>query len=201
MQLINNDNEIIAISPEEYDQETDANDHHDTVEAFIDQLVIGEKIFVVEHILLRPRKIVSDQDKEQDVLLSVCLDKDCNLCGNEDPYSFRITIVLNGEYGIANNGIAFRKFAEKTIRKETPAHLGVKICWVSENQLLEFESAYCAWLEELAKEESDNILLRQRLITLLKVFKNLKSVYPQATLHDCIDGDDENPVTLDNTII
>src|SRR5690554_5102028 len=36
---------------------------------------------------------------------------------------------------------------------------------------------------------------------LVYLFSRLKSVYPAATLHDCEDGDDDNPVSLDNSII
>ena len=191
----------IAESPETFNQQADADLRRDLIAGFIAQIYQGEKIFVVEHILLRPRNSPSLTIPEGDPFLDICVEKDCKFCGQEDPYSFRITIVLNGEYGVANGGMAFRRFAEKTIRLETPAHLGVKICWVSQEQLTEFEAAYCKWLAELAKESPDNLTLHQRLSQLLEIFKNLKSVYPAATLHDCIDGDDENRVFLNHTII
>ena len=200
VQLENNVGDIIATSPTTFILETVANDAKDKIEAFVDKVVLSEKVYVVEHILLRPRNapsIIMDGDP----FLPICIAKDCNLCGEEDPYSFRITVVLNGEQGVANTGIAFRRFAEKTIRLETPAHLGIKICWVSEEQLQEFETDYCDWLTELAKAEPDKLQLQIKLIKLLGTFNNLKSVYPQATLHDCEDGDDENRVRLNSTII
>lgn len=200
VQLENNDGDIIATSPVTYAMETEANDAKDAIEAFVDKVVLSEKVFVVEHILLRPRNAPS-LVMDGDPFLPICIPKDCNLCGEEDPYSFRITVVLNGEQGVANSGIAFRRFAEKTIRLETPAHLGVKICWVSEEQLKEFETDYCDWLTELAKAEPGKLQLQNKLIKLLETFNNLKSVYPQATLHDCEDGDDENRVRLNSTII
>ncbi|MCK8521385.1 hypothetical protein M0D21_07395 [Aquimarina sp. D1M17] len=199
--LENNSNEIIAAGPDKFAVEADANTQKNLIEAFIDQIVLSEKVYVVEHILLRPRNLPSVSIPEGDPLLPICIEKDCNLCGEEDPYSFRITVVLNGEQGVSNSGIAFRKFAEKTIRMETPAHLGVKICWVSEEQLIEFETAYCDWLSELAKPDPDKLSLHIKLEKLIEIFKNLKSVYPQATLHDCEDGDDENRVRLNSTII
>jgi hypothetical protein len=160
-----------------------------------------EKIFIVEHLLLRPRNIPGTTFPEGDPLLSICIPDDCSACGEEDPYSFRLTVVLNGEEGIANSGIEFRRFAEQTIRTEVPAHLGVKICWVSKEQLLLFEQVYCDWLSELAKEEPDPVQLHQKLGALLEVFIQLKSVYPKASLHDCVDGDDTNRVYLNQTII
>jgi len=108
---------------------------------------------------------------------------------------------MNGEAGLANSGIAFRRFAEDTIRMEIPAHLALKICWVSNLQLEKFEQLYCAWLNELAKNEQDTLALHTKLTLLLDEFIKLKSVYPKASLHDCADGNDENRVYLDQTII
>jgi hypothetical protein len=192
---------ILAKAPNTFVSEADAVIFKTIIEDFIDKILWSEKVFVVEHILLRPRNLPSAEIPNGDPFLPICIEKDCNLCGEEDPYSFRITVVLNGEQGITNNGIAFRKFAEKTIRLETPAHLGIKICWVSEEQLKAFEKQYCLWLSELAKPNPDKIALHQELVKLIEIFKHLKSVYPQATLHDCIDGDDENRVRLNSTII
>ncbi len=53
----------------------------------------------------------------------------------------------------------------------------------------------------------DNWEMASRLPNLSILLKNgaystkLKSVYPPAKLHDCVDGDDSNRVFLDNTII
>ena len=112
-----------------------------------------------------------------------------------------MTIVLNGEDGLANKGIEFRRFAEQTIRMETPAHIGLKVCWVSQKDLEEFGALYCNWLSELAKPQPDDVTLHNRLVDLLKVFTDLNNVYPQATLHDCVDGNDDNRVFLGSTAI
>jgi hypothetical protein len=141
----------------------------------------------------------------QDPLLPICIPPppECNTdtCGEEDPYSFRMTVVMNGELGIVNSDIVFRRFAEKTIREEVPAHLGVKICWVSTEQFNEFQQRYCKWLEELAKETPDAKELKLRFKDLMNVFVKLKNVYPEARLHDCVDGNDENRVLLGQTVI
>lgn len=154
-----------------------------------------DKIFVVEHLLFRPRR------QDLDPLLPICILPGCDACGDEDPYSFRLTVVLSGEGGNANSGIEWRRYAEKAIRTEVPAHLAAKICWVSKAQLADFQAVWCAWLAELAKDPLDKALLAGRLESLLTVFNALKSVYPPATLHDCVDGNDENRVFLDQTII
>ena len=160
-----------------------------------------EKIFIVEHLLLRPHNKPGTLLPEGDPLLSICIGPDCDVCGEEDPYSFRLTIVMNGETGLANSGIVFRRFAEQTIRKEIPAHLALKVCWVSTIQLKEFETKYCAWLAELSKPEPGTVTLSNLLKDLLTVFTALKNIYPAASLHDCVDGDDENRVYLNQTII
>jgi hypothetical protein len=164
------------------------------------RILAEEKIFIVEHILLRPNKQTAEYPYT-DPLLSICVPDDCDFCGEDDPYSHRFTIVMNGEEGLANSGIDFRRFAEKTIREQAPAHLGLKICWVSSEQLIEFEKRWCAFLKEKAKAETDAAELNTKLVALLSAFENLKSVYPDAYLHDCEDGDDQNRVFLDQTII
>jgi hypothetical protein len=52
-----------------------------------------ENFYCLEHILLRPfnSKTFSDDD-----LLSVCLNDECDDIANNDPYSFKATIVLPG---------------------------------------------------------------------------------------------------------
>jgi hypothetical protein len=200
--LTNPANEIIATRKQVFNKKADADAAAKEIIEFGKKLLAADKVFVVEHLLLRPRNIPSPPNfPNGDPLLTICIPGNCELCGEEDPYSFRLTVVLSGETGIANSGIEFRKFAEKTIRMEVPAHLGVKICWVSNKQLHEFEQVYCAWLAELAKPEPNDLLLHQKLTALLLVFEQLKSVYPEARLHDCVDGDDSNRVFLDNTII
>lgn len=194
--------EIIATRKQAFETKAAAEIARDEIIAFGKKLIAADKVYVVEHLLLRPRNVPSPPDFPQgDPLLTVCIPGDCELCGDEDPYSFRITVVLSGETGIANSGIEFRRFAEQTIRLEVPAHLAVKICWVSNEQLAEFEKLYCDWLSELAKPEPDKVALHLKLKAVLLVFEQLKSVYPEARLHDCIDGDDSNRVFLDHTII
>lgn len=205
---------IIAAHPKTFKKESSAKAQKDALIKFADTIVASEKIFIVEHILIRPHHKPEDILKpfpppgysENDSLLPVCVADDCEFCGEEDPYSFRLTIVMNGNGGLANAGIAFRRFAEQTIRKEVPAHLGVKICWVPDKDdsnidLTHFKTAWCDYLAELAKEAPVPLALYNKLVAFLKIFKALKSVYPPASLHDCADGNDENRVYLNQTIL
>lgn len=200
IQLLDAAANVIANHPATYANQADAEAARDAIIKFGTSLLAADKVYVVEHLLLRPR-FTPSQVPGGDPLLTICIPDNCELCGEEDPYSFRLTVVLSGHSGIANSGIEFRRFAEATIRKEVPAHLALKICWVSDEQLLRFEKLYCDWLSELAKEEPVMLTLHDKLTLLLAEFEALKSVYPEARLHDCIDGDDSNRVFLDNTII
>jgi hypothetical protein len=95
-------------------------------EAFRDELIgwtANERAIVVEHLLLRPKFA-------GDALYPLCTDGSCNLCGDEDPYSFRLTFVMAGWTAPYNTNLELRRFADRTIRQETPAHLLAKICWV-----------------------------------------------------------------------
>ncbi len=90
---------------------------------FATAILEKERLYIVEHLLLRPKF-------PGDALLPVCLNSDCILCGEEDPYSFRLTYVFQGELEPFSLDIDLRRFADNTVRKETPAHLLPKICWV-----------------------------------------------------------------------
>lgn len=201
LNLVDDAGEVIATRKQHFKTKQEAETAREEIIAFAQKLLVTEKIFIVEHVLMRPRNIPGIQFPDGDPLLSVCLDAGCSDCDERDPYSFRITVVLNGEDGLANKGMEFRRFAEQTIRMETPAHLGLKICWVSRKELEAFSQLYCLWLAELARPEPDAATLHSRLDALLKVFTNLNNVYPQATLHDCIDGNDDNRVFLGHTAI
>jgi hypothetical protein len=154
-----------------------------------------DRVFVVEHLLLRPRRV------NLDPLLPICIPPGCEICGEEDPYSFRLTVVICGEGGVENSRIDWRRFAENAVGMEVPAHLAAKICWVSKDQMDAFQNVWCAWLVELAKDAPAKAVLAGLLEDLLDVFNKLKSVYPPASLHDCIDGNDENRVFLNQSII
>lgn len=98
-------------------------------------ILYKERIYIVEHLLLRPKF-------PGDAVMPICLDKNCKeLCGEEDPYSFRITYVMQGKLKPFSLDIDLRRFADETIRKETPSHLLPKICWVGNDVCLKWEDS------------------------------------------------------------
>ncbi|HEY9046758.1 MAG TPA: hypothetical protein VIN08_12725 [Ohtaekwangia sp.] len=176
----------IATGALEFDTFSDAEDRIDEIVEFATKYLTDEPFIFIEHILLRPHV-------DTDALLSVCVDSNCKFCGEEDPYSYQVTFVFNGESELIQDHFEFRRFAERTIRAELPAHVMAKICWVEKTVYDVFEKAYCYWLNAEKDEKS------AALKALIEAFNNLKSIYPPPVLHDCIDGNDENRVFLNQT--
>lgn len=149
-----------------------------------------EGMFLVENTLLLPSQ--DDQPPASPPLsppaasyngfLPICVDDNCKDCDDKDPYSFRIGVVLPA-YAPRFLNLGFRQFSEQTIRMEAPAHAFVKICWVSNEQLVEFQDAYKDWLRVKAGQSVDvgNVKLNR----FIAIYTALKTVYPVARLEDC----------------
>lgn len=180
-----------------------------------------EGMFVVEHILLKPlfANDTTEPDPEAEdpkyLFMPICTD-DCTSCQPIDPYSFRVTVVLPGwTYRFSNPD--FRNFLEELIRKEIPAHILARICWIGnrknevkdkENEMLRFEKAYKRFLLEKAKPEpKPGTKQYKRFIKILTEFidilSKLNSIYPSGKLIDCDDEDDplEGRIILGRTNI
>jgi hypothetical protein len=107
-----------------------------------------------------------------------------------DPYSFWISIVLPywpQRFQNAN----FRKFFEETLRREAPAHLGLRICWLDPKQMFDFERRYRAWLEAFSGSEACN--LQAAHSDLIDILFGMTTVYPPARLQggECGAGGNE----------
>lgn len=90
----------------------------------------GERTLVVEHILLRPKFI-------GDALYPACCEDGCSTCGSADPYSFRLTYVMPGWTVQYTDNLDLRRYADRTIERETPSHLLAKTCWVGNDGYVE----------------------------------------------------------------
>jgi hypothetical protein len=132
----------------------------------------AERLCVIENILLRPRP-----DTKVDEFLPVCPGPDCG-----DPYSHLLHIVLPAEAGRFAN-MDFRNFAEDVIRRETPAHLLPKICWVSDEDMQRIEKAWAAWRALLAGTNTTG--RKDKFAELRDALYEAKNVYPERTLADC----------------
>lgn len=159
---------------------------------FLHQKYSNEGFFVVEHLLLRPRKA-------GDVFLPVCMERDCGNLEDADPYSCRMSIILPAwSRRFAN--FEFRQFVEKTLRLETPAHIQPRICWVDQVQMSVFEKAYRKWLE-LHADGGVSAEHDQALADLVTALSGLRSVYPAAALSECDSEEGRNPFILDRNIL
>ena len=170
-----------------------------------------EGLHLVEHLLLRPRftpPIFMGKDPEEVYkLMQVCLADDCKFCGEEDPYSFRVSVLLPF-WPERFRDMNFRRFFEKTIRTEAPAHVSLKICWLNYTSMSQFETIYKEWLEALDAWGSDlfrnnfakQTKLREANNKMVSFLATVHSEYPEARLHDCETGV-TNPVMLNNTVL
>lgn len=147
---------------------------------------------IAEHLLLRPVH-------EGDSLLSVCLAENCEHCGDEDPYSFKVSVVLP-YWPKRFENMHFRNYMESLFRSEAPAHVFLKICWVDKEEMAKFETAYAAWIKAKTTYfktlPSPSVAAQQAYSAALKdltdTLENLRTDFPVATLHDCKDRDEEN---------
>ena len=146
-----------------------------------------EGMYVVENILLRPDLPAHPGDP----FLPICPDPNCAECYDSDPYSYRIHIILPA-YGPRFGDIDFRRWAERVIREETPAHIQPKICWISIEDMGFVEARYEAWIRLRAgllnlSESGRMALLNGFIGDLFRV----KNVYPAESLHECTDPESE----------
>ena len=145
---------------------------------------------LVEHVL-----------EVRDSLFPIHLDQDCEACQQEDTYSCVATVVLPYWPGRFPN-MEMRRFTERTLRQEAPAHILLNICWLSCSHMHELEQKYKKWLLEISRGEpnlySQSIALRELIETLTKA----RNVYPHGKLHDCESDDSyEGAVLLNQTFL
>ena len=155
-----------------------------------------EGLHLVEHILLRPLQAHADETFLS--LREVVRGNDGKLSMvGADNYSFVATVVIPG-WPVRSQDMSFRRFFEKTIRMETPAHVFLRIKWVSIPQMREFESAFKKWLEstfasskapdQLEKRED----ARRELVDILNKLRNVTARLASGT-------DVDHPVILGQT--
>jgi hypothetical protein len=93
------------------------------------------------------------------------------------------------------------------IRNEAPVHVMLKVCWLNNTQMRELELTYKRWIQALAVYSFDpgdkDKFLEFKLANdaLVILLPTLHTVYPEATLHDCDESEDPNPVMLGKTIL
>jgi hypothetical protein len=148
-----------------------------------------EGMYLIENILLRP-------DDPDDPFLPICTGADRNVCAENDPYSYRLHIVLPA-YGSRFRSMAFRRFAEEVIRAETPAHILPKICWVSQEDMARFEQAYRDWIYLKAGREKSR--RQEKLSRFICELFSIRNVYPSQRLRACAADEERSLFILGQT--
>lgn len=148
-----------------------------------------EGFYVIEHILLRPRRAWS-------ALLNQCIEPQQH-CHNEDPYSFKVSILFPSwprRYSDPN----FRQYLENLLQQQAPAHVLLKICWLDATSFSGLQNKYQDWLAQLP-QDFDNQALVHSQNQLVEVLNNLTTDYPESQLHDCNDDQSGAAVSLGST--
>lgn len=189
----------LGISPKEFSTTDEASAETEKLAKFFyEKFLSNEGLHLVEHILLRPR--VNDETV-QNPLMSIYYDPDCEHCQLTNPYKYIASVVLPYWQGRFGN-MDFRRFFERKIRFEAPAHVFLRVCWISNRQMQEFETSYKKWLILNAREEKDPEELSKALGSLIDILEKLRNVYPVGRLHDCEASDTlEEAMILNNSIL
>lgn len=151
----------------------------------------NEGMYLIEHILLRPDES-KDYTIAPDAFLPVC---DCDDCEPLDPYSFRVSVVLPGWTERFSN-IDFRNFIDDLIRRELPAHVLARICWIgypdgsvddTKNEMKHLEKTWKAFLDTMTKKDQNIQVLKDLNLAL----SQLHTIYPSGFLYDCDDESED----------
>ena len=198
LQLNNAEETLMKTDVDSFEEEVDAMEAEDQfVKEFNEECNDPIGLHLIEHILLRPR----NTDYK---LMEVCLKNGECPC-DMDPYTFRVSVVLPYWPGYFDNA-AFREYFENRIQEEAPAHVQLKVCWLSNDLMREFEVRYKRWIEELAAYSADPLTnadtFREANDDMVEVLKLLHSEYPLATLHNCDESKaGSNTVVLGKTVL
>jgi hypothetical protein len=76
----------------------------------------------------------------------------------------------------------------------------LKICWIDKKEMEDFEKALSEWMKTKAEyanslpgpDDTTRKKYSDALKKLLESLDNLRTDFPQATLHDCADKDEAN---------
>jgi uncharacterized protein len=157
--------------------------------SFMKEAKSNEGMYLIEHILLRPDE-TKNYPISTDLFMPVNTDN-CESCAPLDPYSFRVTVIMPG-WTERFSSIDFRNFMDDLIRKELPAHVLARICWIGypegsvpevKNDMFQLEKAWKAFLFSINNPDQN----MQTLIDINTILSKLYSIYPYGSLYNCND--------------
>lgn len=131
----------------------------------------GEEGFhLIEHILLRAL-----QKEAFEILQPFRFAEGCVAA---DPYSFWIT-VLAPNWQDRFREYNTRYLFEQVLRREAPAHIGLRFLYLSSEEMYEFELPYKNWLEEKAKDKPNERVLMNNLNEVIRFLNRYKDSLPE----------------------
>ena len=160
--------------------------------AYVREAYAPEGMYVVEAVLLRP------EQPEDDVPLAPCPSPGCTDCADADPFSYRLHVVLPAFAGRFAD-LEFRRWAERVIRAEVPAHVEPRICWIGPAEMAELETRYREWLPVRAGREQGERVARTRAF--VRALTQVRNVYPAQRLHGCDGPEDARKFLLGRTAL
>ncbi len=170
---------------------------------FISEIQSDEGFYLIENILALPHNLDNIPNQINDCL-PLCVDENCTSCGPLDPFSYQVNIVFPGWTSRFSN-IDFRNYMEALIRRELPAHILPKVCWVGhmegmldevegeptpKNDMEELQEAWKKFLISKNKK-SNNYMASGTTTKNLWCTLKLNTIYGSGTLHDCENEDTE----------
>lgn len=199
--LIDQHGEVVARHMDYFDTQEEAEAQIQSISEYMFSRVTKEGMFIFENILFRPDRDDPNADAK---FMKICMDPECAQCKPTDPYSLRLTFVFPGWTERFSN-IYFREYAENLIRREVPAHILCRICWIGntteteegtetteEGQMAQLQTLYKQWLiEKMASPEDQKE--NEYLKPLVDLLHDLETVYPSGKLYDCEAAGEEEP--------
>lgn len=138
-------------------------------------------LYVLEHSLFTPCS-------PEDGFLELALAEDDGAL-LQDPYSFRITVLFPAWTDLSGN-LDYRKYAEKIVREEIPAHIYVKICWISRDVMAVFEDAFATWCSVMRESAGQSVApdwearRSEANAAMVGTFRLFTNIYPEIALVD-----------------
>lgn len=193
LMIVDNSGEEIAFGAKKYRSAKDAENEISKTSSYLFNRVSDEGFFLIEPILLRPDRNDEEADKK---FMHICMDSECMQCRPEDPYSLRLVVVMPGWTRRFSN-LYFREYAESVIRKEAPAHILCRICWIGnaveseegewsteDGPMQQFQEIYRKWITK-KMDSPANQKENEFLKPLADMLHDLETVYPEGKLFDC----------------
>ncbi|MEW6428991.1 MAG: diguanylate cyclase [Thermodesulfobacteriota bacterium] len=189
--IVDSSGATIARRIEYFASETGLHRAIDELLAYLQSHYSGEGMYLIENILLRP-------DRNDDPFLPICRAPESGEGAALDPYSWRLHIILPA-FGNRFDNMDFRRFAEEVIRRETPAHILPRICWIDREQMAVLEKTYRDWIYLKCGRESAG--RTARLTAFIEALFSAKNVYGPAKLFGCDSGEEKDKFIVGRAVL